>query len=181
MAILPKKLSLAQCNGPKIEVTYGLIGSLDFRLMWQLFMRASALSMESIDSARNTTEEDVNLRCSTILSDERILLVLSNHYRNQSKFGSNSTNLCMLTGKSKKLSVLEKLHKQQELAVQSLLERELLQHVQADTMQLSLSKLSSYICSILVELLCIRVLGVVGTGQVVSSPCHFWFGRKEQP
>ena len=108
MAILPKKLSLAQCNGPKIEVTYGLIGSLDFHLMWQLFMRASALSMESIDSARNTTEEDVNLRCSTILSDERILLVLSNHYRNQSKFGTNSTNLCMLTGKSKKLSVLKK-------------------------------------------------------------------------
>ena len=122
---------------PTIEVTYGYIGSLELHMPWKL-LRSNTSKNDGSDNGISSDTKDDSLLCSVTLSDVRILLSPSNHTRNQSRSGRSSTanNYRQPKGDANKSSSMdqklleeERTQRQRELAVQSLIEREILKRI----------------------------------------------------
>lgn len=130
-------------DGRVIEIVHGSIGSLEIHIPWRL-LRAASQQMESnkpsTDNKSNSNDnaaDDDGLRCSAVLSDVRILLAPSNNTRSMmTKEGEQSNEVeennrgvhkesQPLSAKERRKQKLERIRRERELAVQSLLEKEL--------------------------------------------------------
>ena len=137
----PKKSPQQSINAPTIEVTHGYIGSLEIHIPWKLLRatKATAASFDGGNEVSKSYDEDDCMKCSAVLSDVRILLAPNTHTRNQSKGGGgehgnrqnrdvNDSSSSSMSEK-RKLQEMERIQKERELAVQSLIEREILRRV----------------------------------------------------
>ena len=142
---LPQNTAEANRNVPTIEVTHGYIGSLELHIPWKLLRSSTSYSENDANSTEDLSVtkqqlQDDSLKCSAVLSDVRILLAPKNHTRNQSnksddcssnrQKGDRRDDKLSPTGiKEKELRELERIQRERELAVQSLIEKEILRRV----------------------------------------------------
>jgi len=142
---LPQNTAEANRNVPTIEVTHGYIGSLELHIPWKLLRSSSSYSEndvgsteEDLSATTNQQLQDDSLKCSAVLSDVRILLAPNNHTRNQSKNSDGCSSITNrqaddksspTSSKEKDHRELERIQRERELAVQSLIEKEILRRV----------------------------------------------------
>jgi len=119
---------------------------LELHIPWKLLRSSSsysendANSTEDLSATKQQLQDDSSLKCSAVLSDVRILLAPNNHTRNQ----SNKSDYCSsnrqkgdrmddksspTSSKEKELRELERIQREREFAVQSLIEKEILRRV----------------------------------------------------
>ena len=135
----PPKSKNNNNNGPAIEIAHGSIGSLEIHIPWRL-LRAS--QMDNNDKQHGPTDiissDDDGMRCSAVLSDVRILLAPSNHTRarargegrdddkpNHNNSDAQEQDSPSLSAKERREQKVDRVRRERELAVQSLLEKEL--------------------------------------------------------
>jgi len=134
-------------NGPAIEIAHGSIGSLEIHIPWRL-LRASQMENGKLTTDISSGEND-GTRCSAVLSDVRILLAPSNHTRARARgerdddddddAGPNHNNRDTqknspsLSANERREQKIERLRRERELAVQSLLEKELFKLVSGNS------------------------------------------------
>jgi len=122
-------------NGPAIEIVHGSIGSLEIHIPWRLLRASQMENNGKAQKPTNISSDDDGMRCSAVLSDVRILLAPSNHTRARARGecddGPNDRDTQqqdspLLSAKERREQKIERLRRERELAVQSLLEKELL-------------------------------------------------------
>ncbi|KAL7555190.1 hypothetical protein ACHAWF_018839 [Thalassiosira exigua] len=135
-------------SAPVIEVVHGSIGSLELHIPWSLLRATKAAALgkgagkEKLEDSKLDEKEDGSLGCSAVLSDVRILLAPRNHSRNESSTGKKSgiqrqndtkqadKSQGHSSRKAREQHELERLRKERELEVQSMLEAELFRLMQ---------------------------------------------------
>ena len=124
--------SKSQNIGPTLEIVHGSIGSLEIHIPWRL-LRAAQIGDKQAPKA---TSDEIGMGCSAVLSDVRILLAPCNHTRARARsdeiYESNVDNEVdnqngtpVLSAEERRERKMERLRKERELEVQSLLEKEL--------------------------------------------------------